>query len=462
MILVMSSFAFAEDADLSTATVGNPDYASQQARLSFWDKFWAGFGGFTVVGGGVCSSYPDYSEKFTAKDDTLCFRNDDNDGWRVVMYNADPWGWIRTKDIERGDKECFYLVKGHKYHYDLYYCDPAVSKSCTETDNGKDYENRGKTTFTVDGDTMVVSDECYLPTRLQERYCDSDGSLASILKDCVCKDGECVEDITYTPLPTPDEKNLVCYSADYNLCDNAFPDCPDGWIQVKSWDACKELIEKNKIKPEDHKWCYLRDYNLCEQSYPDCPTNSEEVEGREVCLALVEGNGILESDYVACYSTLTGYCELISYECPRFWEEFPSIEECNAHAEEMRTPIPEKDYIVCLNEKEGYCEFMYPECDAGWTKVDGNMEYCNDILKNMKDNKIWCYDDRFKLCFEQDNSCGLFEKNYYTRADCEIDNKTLNWWTQVLLRTYWWVLVLLAVAGITIYLVMRKKKGRKR
>lgn len=200
---VAGALAANDDISLGDANVGDVDYNVNIDSMSWWDKLKMEFSGgqaFTVIDGATCSVYPDKSQEYTPYSSSvtrLCYTNNDHVGVAYQLFEVDGgWKFLGEKQVSQGDKECFSVEYGKDYHYTLYFCDNTAQRTCTDTDGGKDYYEKGTNKFTIDGESTTVSDKCVASNKLQEVYCDSDNSLASVTKDCTCSNGACVSSAT--------------------------------------------------------------------------------------------------------------------------------------------------------------------------------------------------------------------------------------------------------------------------
>lgn len=111
---------------------GDPIYGLIYDELSFWDKLKIGSKeGLTVIGGAECSIYPDFGKDYTPSSSgiiRLCHTNDNHKGVAFQLFKLTSTGYvyIGEKQVLQGEKECFNVQYGTKYHYDLYYCDGEV------------------------------------------------------------------------------------------------------------------------------------------------------------------------------------------------------------------------------------------------------------------------------------------------------------------------------------------------
>ncbi|MCK5020584.1 MAG: hypothetical protein KAS32_26430, partial [Candidatus Peribacteraceae bacterium] len=115
--------------------------------------------------------------------------------------------FMGSREILKGDKQCFNTVIGQKYHYDIYYCENIIfDKTCTDTDD-LDYFSKGTVTFSTNPyNPQEFDDYCSSTTKLNERYCDIDDSVQTQVYTCIdkCIDGKCV-------VVTPTTKDITCY-----------------------------------------------------------------------------------------------------------------------------------------------------------------------------------------------------------------------------------------------------------
>lgn len=196
MMAVTVVGATALDDDMSTSLEGYVP-GDSSAKIGFFDKLQMSFGeSFTVVGGASCSINPDVRKEYTSATATkLCLTNKNHVGEAAQLFAILPNGNYDYKgeiQVTKGNKDCFAIQpNGVKYHYDIYFCDSTTQRSCSDSDGGKDYTEKGTVTFSIDGDTTKVSDSCDGKV-LQEIYCDSDNSVASVTRDCAsCSNGAC-------------------------------------------------------------------------------------------------------------------------------------------------------------------------------------------------------------------------------------------------------------------------------
>jgi len=217
-----SAFAQEQENDVSDGRVGDPDYYLTE-DMSIWDRlqlFFSKSGGeLTVIGGATCSAYPDESyEQLNWPYDRMCRWNDNHIGEAFQVFYVKPdgsgWDFLGEAQIQQGDRGCIDTpyYQG-TYHWDVYYCDDTVERTCSETDGGRDYDDYGQTTVCLGDDCSTYYDECDSTTHVRERYCDPDDSLASTSYRCddYCDSGACVTEEEEPEEPEPEEEPSVWF-----------------------------------------------------------------------------------------------------------------------------------------------------------------------------------------------------------------------------------------------------------
>jgi len=188
-------------------TLGSKDFDVKISEMSFFDRVLyslRNIQAMTVISGATCSINPDKEVRDWQPDvgqTQFCYANVVHEGVALQMFISETdgvptWNYQGEQQIAKGEEKCFNVRTENKYTWTLYYCDSLSERTCSDTDGGKDYDDKGTVTFTLDGNSNSETDFCYETNKLSEIYCDSDNSMASISKTCdyKCLDGECVDE----------------------------------------------------------------------------------------------------------------------------------------------------------------------------------------------------------------------------------------------------------------------------
>ncbi|MCK4634356.1 MAG: hypothetical protein KAT37_00605 [Candidatus Aenigmarchaeota archaeon] len=144
-----------------------------------------------------------------------------------------------------------------------------ISDSCTDTDGGKNYYEKG--TATMGGTSL--SDHCNSDNSLTEKYC-SDEEIKWVKYECLhgCENGACISEAEEYEETTCGDSKCMYPEDDYNCRKDCLPNCGDGVCQDYTCMAygCP-YGETSKNCPED---CEPAEESYCEGlSWEDCELN---------------------------------------------------------------------------------------------------------------------------------------------------------------------------------------------
>ncbi len=252
----------------------------------------------TVVGGCLCSDYPDESGCRVGSTATVYCPSYLRGGCVVVLYTS-AWGFIQEKQIPPGSST---VVSYPAFCWESYWCNRAI---CSDPDGGVNIYVR--TTVTESCSGLSCTDMCIGAARIEECFCYYNEP-ASATYDCpsgyTCSNGACEE------LPTCDGTDTSCGGWPLCVNCNALDSCYayGNGCEYRNYGCVNNVLGCGYTYSNRHtdSWVNIGSSYACCDGNNRCTCQGQEYRNYYCsgtsCIYSVTSSQIIKSGCVACGS----------------------------------------------------------------------------------------------------------------------------------------------------------------